>query len=94
MAAFHRLGRHDKLPSWLVVSGAMLAVCLCSSCHTQSPSSVNGDSQAAQSSVPSAQATLAQATSAHPVQLSLAQLRQKLGSLKGKVVLIDLWALW
>lgn len=74
--------------TWLLV-GALLASCVSFSCNRRTAPQVARDvedAHAATASTQDAAPTLA--------SLSLAQLRKKLSSLKGKVVVVDLWALW
>lgn len=89
MSSFFRFNAASVRSTFCAVSVASLVTCVFSSCNSERPvPDASGDQDTHKVVAPN-RGHVAEISS-----LSLAQLREKLGSLKGKPVVVDLWALW
>lgn len=89
MSSFFRFNAARAWSTLYAVSVASLVTCVLSSCNTEPPVPDASGGQDTHTAVAPSRSNVADTSS-----LSLAQLREKLRSLKGKVVVVDLWALW
>jgi hypothetical protein len=89
LSSLFRFNAARAWPTLHAVSVASLVTCLLASCSTEPPVPEAAGNQETHTVVAPSRGAGAEVTS-----LSLVQLREKLGSLKGKVVIVDLWALW